>query len=119
MTSFTYKYHYETIEQEELPIQKFTNLKELTIANYIHSRSSFEGNNHDVADNIIKSIPNTVTRLILDVIVLTQRTVDELSTLTQLKELTLNELNLSYKEKLNFDGLKNFNKKFHWRRYNF
>jgi len=39
--------------------------------------------------------------------------VDELSTLTQLKELTLNELNLSYKEKLNFDGFKKLNKKCH------
>jgi len=54
VTPFTYKHHYETIEQEKLPIQKFTNLKELTISNYIHFRSSFEGNNHDVADNIIK-----------------------------------------------------------------
>jgi len=116
ITSLTYDHDYNTIDEDEFPISKLTNLKELVIINSNHGHSSDEVGSDGrgtrrfgISKNIIKSIPKSVKTLELYGIKMTQDNVDELSFLTQLENLTLYELGFD-DLKLNVDGFKNLNK---------
>jgi len=112
ITELEYYHDYSTIEKDEFPISRLTNLDQLTIVNSNHGHSSEEvgesgrgARRFGISKNIIKSIPKSVKILELNGIALTQKNIDELVTLTQLEQLTLYELNLN-ELSLNFDGFK-------------
>eukprot|EP00833_Pecoramyces_ruminatium_P005133 jgi/Orpsp1_1/1179165/evm.model.c7180000068259.1 len=116
ITSLIYIHDYFTIEEKELPIANLKNLKELTIVNSNNGHSSGEVGREGrstrrfgISKNIIKNIPKSVKKLDLDGIKMSQRNIDELTSLTQLEELNLRDLDLNNLE-LNFDGIKKLNK---------
>jgi len=116
ISSLYFSHDYHAIEENELPISKLTNLKELSISNcnYGHSPSEVAEHGRHVRQfgiraNIIKNIPKSVKTLSLHGIDLSQKNIDELATLTQIETLALYDLDLNI-SKLKFDGLKNLKK---------
>eukprot|EP00833_Pecoramyces_ruminatium_P008842 jgi/Orpsp1_1/1182874/evm.model.c7180000083007.1 len=110
--SLEYIHDYFTIEEDEFPISRLTDLEYLTIINSNHGHSSQEvgekgrgARRFGISKNIISSIPDSVRVLTLEGIDLTQGNVDEIASLSHIGSLLLYELNLN-ELKLNFDGFK-------------
>jgi len=109
VTSFTYEHELSTIQENELPISRFTNLNELVISNSQYSQKTSAHSKFFIANNVIRNIPKSVKKLSLQGVKLTQTNVDELTTLTQVEDLSLNELGLD-QYNLRFDGFSKFKK---------